>query len=120
MQAADAWEQAPLPELQAAAMKVLSTLFGERASAPVACAASRWKSEPYVQGKPMCLICLRHFGAVAAFIPGAVSQAATVCRFIERASAPVTCAASCCKSEPYVQGKLLMYSGLPDAVNGSL
>ena len=39
-----------MPDLQAAAMKVLRMLFADKACEPVACTASAWKSEPYVQG----------------------------------------------------------------------
>ena len=39
-----------MPELQEAAMKVLGTLFGDKATQPVASTASAWKSDPYILG----------------------------------------------------------------------
>ena len=51
VQAAEEWEGRPVPELQEAAMKVLGTLFGDKATQPVASTASAWKSEPYILGR---------------------------------------------------------------------
>ena len=51
-QAAHEWEGRPVPDLQAAAMKVLRLLFADAASEPIACTASAWRSEPYVLGEP--------------------------------------------------------------------
>ena len=54
VQAAHEWEGRPVPELQEAAMKVLHTLFGDKATQPVASTASAWKTEPHILG--MCCL----------------------------------------------------------------